>query len=323
MLNAAAISNLFKAVADPARLRILHLLCAEELSVGELVRILSLPQSTVSRHLKTLRDEGIVADRPEGAATFYRAALEAESGNEADTRFRDSLASLLNADALPPADREGLERVLATREAAQEGFFDRIGLHWDALREDCFGPSFHLEAFLHLLPAEWTVADLGTGTGYLLPALARRFARVIAVDASAPMLELARGRIDAEDAVKVDLRAGTLEHLPLRDGEADLAVAFLMLHHLPDIPQALREIHRTVRPGGRLLAVELHPHTNEAFRVRMADRRGGVALGDLRAWLGESGFRGVEAWDFPPRERPEHELAPMPRLYGLAAQRTP
>lgn len=308
-------------MGDPVRLRILHLLVTEELGVGELVRILDLPQSTVSRHLKALKDEGLVSDRPVGSATFYRSSVEADLGDPGEATLRDTLASLLRATPLPPADRERLERVLALR-TGEEGaaFFDRIGLRWDALREECFGPTFHLEAFIRLLPAEWVVADLGTGTGYLLPVLARHFRRVIGVDSSQPMLDLAHRRATEEGLHNVELRAGMLEALPVADGEADLAVALLMLHHLSDVPAALAEIRRGLKPHGRLLLIEIHPHHNEAFRVAMADRRPGLDPDQLRTWLSEAGFGSPQAWDFPHRERPEHELAPLPRTYGMIVQ---
>ena len=323
-LNLTSLAHLFRAMGDPIRLRILHLLCVEELTVGELVRILALPQSTVSRHLKMLREEGLLTDRPEGNATFYRAALEADPGS-GEASVREALQAQMDHDSLPPADASGLDRVMLMRDSERDGFFDRIGLHWDALREDCFGASFHLEAFLHLLPGSWHVADLGTGTGYLLPVLARRFARVSAVDGSAPMLELARHRLETEApeaADKVTLRHGTLEQLPLESSDTDLAVALLMLHHLPDVHAALREVHRVLRPGGRLLVVEIHPYKNEPFRLRMADRRPGLDPRDLRSALAEAGLTVSSEWDVPAPARPEHDLAPLPRLYGMVAERT-
>ena len=106
-MEMATLSTLFKAIGDPVRLRLMHLLCAEELAVGELARILGLPQSTISRHLKALRERGLVADRPLGAATFARAVLEAEGGN-GDGPVRDALIGLLRSTPLPPADRARL-----------------------------------------------------------------------------------------------------------------------------------------------------------------------------------------------------------------------
>lgn len=322
MINLATLSSQFKAIGDPARLRILHLLSHEELAVGELVRILELPQSTISRQLKPLKDQGLVADRPVGSATYYQAAQE---GGETNGRaaLRDALLHLMRESPLPPTDQKRLDRVLALRKAEEEeggqGFFDRIGLRWDAMREECFGPTFHLEAFLRLLPHTWTVADLGTGTGYLLPVLGRHFARAIGVDMNQPMLELARRRVEEAGLKNVDLREGRLEKLPLRDGEVDLAICLVMLHHLEDVPAALTEVARTLKSGGRLLVVELHSHANEAFRVAMADRHAGIETGQMQTWLKAAGFKGDDVWDLPEAPRPEHELAPIPRLYGVLA----
>jgi ArsR family transcriptional regulator len=321
MMDLAALSSQFKAIGDASRLRILHLLAREELSVGELVRILEWPQSTVSRQLKPLREQGLVVDRPVGAATYYQAVLEADLGS-GEAALRDALLRLLRETPLPPVDQARLDRVLALRESESgQAFFDRIGLRWDALREECFGPTFHLEAFMHLLPCAWTVADLGTGTGYLLPILGRHFARVIGVDMNQPMLELARRRVEEAGVANVELREGRLEALPLADGEVDLAVCLVMLHHLEDVPAALAEVARTLKPGGRVLIVELEPYDNERFRVAMADRRPGIEPGQMRDWLREMGFRAPEFWDLPEAPRPEHELSPIPRLYGMVATR--
>lgn len=311
-----ALASLLRATGDPIRLRLLHLLAAEELAVGELVRILSLPQSTISRHLKILKDQGLVADRPSGPNTYYRAVLEAEKGT-AETALRDGLLQTLQSTELPPEDRQGLELVLASRGLAGDEFFDRVGLRWDQLREECFGPAFHLEAFLQLLPRNWSVADLGTGTGYLLPVLARHFDRVYAVDNSVAMLDLARRRVAETGLETVELRQGDLEALPIGDGQVDLALAFLMLHHLQDVPKALGEVRRILKPGGQLLIVELFPHQNENFRVAMADRRLGIDPGQLASWATSCGLRPAHESLLEWRDRPSHELAPLPRLYVL------
>jgi SAM-dependent methyltransferase len=311
-----ALAALLRATGDPLRLRLLHILTAEELSVGELVRVLQLPQSTISRHLKGLKEQGLVADRPSGPNTYYRAVVEAET-HSAETAVRDSLVTTLRQSPLPTEDRNGLELVLASRGLLGDEFFDRVGLRWDQLREECFGPAFHFEAFLQLLPREWAVADLGTGTGYLLPSLSRHFRQVVAVDNSTAMLDLARRRVAESGAENVDLREGDLEHLPLTDGGIDLALAFLMLHHLNDVRPALREIRRILRPGGQLLLVEIYPHQNESFRVAMADRRPGLDPATLSAMASEAGLRPAHETALDWRDRPAHDLAPLPRTYAL------
>ncbi len=320
-MDLASLSAMFKAVGDPARLRLLHLLSHEELSVGELVRILDMPQSSISRHLKALKEQGLAADRPIGAATFYRASVEADLG-DGDTELRDSLNRLLRQNDLPDADRRRLERVLAMRHAPEgEEFFDRIGARWDALREHAFGPTFHLEALVRLLPRALDVADLGAGTGYLLPLLGSHFRRVIAVDMSQQMLDVARRRLDEAGIGNVDLRRGTIESLPLKRAEVDLVLALILLHHVDDIPAVLGRIHHALKPGGRLLIVDFQPHANERFRVAMADRRPGLEKKQLVEWLKAAGFGDVSGWDYPHDPHPEHDLAPLPRLYGLVAVR--
>jgi len=309
-------STLLRAVADPVRLRVLHLLHTEELSVGELVRILELPQSSVSRHLKALRDENLLVDRSSGPTTYYRASLNGEHSN-GQGKLRQTLAEILPSNELPAVDRARLDRVMALRSAERGQFFNQIGLQWDALRESCFGTSFHLEAFLTLLPREWTVADLGTGTGYLLPHLARHFKRVIAVDASRSMLELAEKRVPVAEFYE-----GYLEALPLKIGEVDLALLVLMLHHLTDLGAALAELARVTRPGGQVLIVDFHPHQNAAFQARMADERAGINANDLTAQLLKAGFDDVRFHEIGQPDLPNHELGPLPQLYAITARRT-
>lgn len=319
MSELSSLSSLLRTLGDPVRLRLLQLLAAEELSVGELVRVLELPQSTISRHLKALKEEGLAADRPVATSAYYRATLEADLGN-GDAPLRDGLLTVLRGAPLAPGDRERMERVLALRESTDgDAFFDRIGARWDALRADCFGATFHLEALLHLLPATWRVADLGAGTGYLLPPLARHFAHVIGVDSSAEMIALAQKHASDQNLTNIELRHGRLEQLPLADGEIDLALAILMLHHLSEVEAAIAEIHRVLKPGGRVLIVELHPHQNERFRAAMADRHRGTAPQRLAQLITQAGFAATSSWNLPHPNRPDHELAPLPGTYTLTA----
>jgi ArsR family transcriptional regulator len=320
MIRPQTLTNFFRALADPTRLRILHVLHCDEFTVGELVRIFDMPQSSVSRHLKFLREAGLVTHRAAGSATFYRAYLVGDP-DAPDSALRRDLQALLAPEKLAPALRSAVEKTVALRSTGSESFFERIGAHWDALREDCFGGTFHLEALIHLLPSTWTVADLGTGTGYLLPLLARHFSRVIAVDSSHGMLELAGKRVDEAGVSNVELRLGDLCQLPISEGEVDLALLVLILHHLEDLRPAMLELGRIVAPSGQVLVVEYLPYENERFLRRMADQRAGVAPEIVRALLSEAGFNEFAQFALPTSPQPDHELAPLPQLYGMVARK--
>ncbi|HUN79907.1 MAG TPA: metalloregulator ArsR/SmtB family transcription factor [Phycisphaerae bacterium] len=280
-------AKVFRALGDPTRQRILQLLLAEELNVTELVDILHQPQSTISRHLKVLTDASCIASRRDGATTHYRAV----------TQSRDNIAGvLLDWYASHPMDaplRTRLDRVLKHRAEGNGGFFERLGKRWDELRSSAFGDLFAVEALVALLPHEWTVADIGTGTGYLLPALADNFNRVIAIDPAEVMLDCARQRAADHGAKNVSFERGDLGQLPIKTASVDLAVAQLVLHHVEKPADALAEIHRVLRPGGRVLLVEQEAHENQRFYEMMQDRWWGFDPSELARLLGESGFAAI------------------------------
>ena len=172
-------------------------------------------------------------------------------------------------------------------------FFDRIGRQWDALRDESFGSRFYLEAFLALLPCEWTIADIGTGTGYLLPILAAHFERVIGVEPVAAMVEAARHRIECSGRANVELCNADLAHLPIAGATVDLAIAVLVLHHVAVPREALAELRRIVRPGGCVLIVEQTAHESETFRDRMQDRWWGFEMGEFSRLLQSVDFHEV------------------------------
>lgn len=277
---------LFHALADATRQRALGLLTRSELSVSELVELLRLPQSTVSRQLKTLRQSGLVRDRRNGQAVVYSANLESTDGAGLASR----LLQWSKEQPLAPGLEDRLRVVIERRREMSDRFFTRMGRHWDRLREESFGNCFHLEAFIALLPTDWRVADVGTGTGFLLPGLARQFAGVVGIDPVAEMLDTARRRVAGCSLKNVELRAGDLSQLPMNDGDVDLAVAVLVLHHTPSPAQAVGELARIVRHGGRVLIVEQLEHRSEEFRKRMHDRRTGFNASEAAAMLKGAGF---------------------------------
>src|SRR5512139_2246467 len=249
----AAIFDDLTALADATRSRMLLLLERHELTVSELCAILQLPQSTVSRHLKTLADASWVASRRDGTSRYYTLALD-----ECAVATR-RLWSLLReqVSATPGADQDArrLKGILARRQSKSQEFFESAAGQWDKLRADLFGGSSHLQALPALLDDQWVVGDLGCGTGQVAAALAPYVAHVIAVDRSGEMLQAARRRV--RDAGNVDVRRGDLEALPIADCELDAATLLLVLHHIPDPAAVLVEAARTLRPGGRLVISDM------------------------------------------------------------------
>ena len=315
---------IFRALADPTRQRLLRVLSNHDLTVSELVEVLDQPQSTVSRHLKVLRESGLLVDRRFGNTVRYAAlppnpvlstAGVAESKQVAEgarldqgtaraeargsldagqlVELRDRLLEWLGRCELDEGTRHKLELTLARRRSGEQGFFEVIGARWDQLRVEAFGDAFHLESLTALLPADWVVADIGTGTGYLLGVLANCFRKVIGVDPAEAMLEVARHRPELKAAANVEFRQGSLERLPIRDGEVDLAIASLVLHHVERPADAVRELSRCLRPGGRLLIVEQEEHRLAEFHERMGDRWWGFEPAMLAKQVEEAGFAEV------------------------------
>lgn len=280
-------------LSEPIRIRLLAVLELQELGVGEVCRVVQLPQSTVSRHLKALQVAGWIRRRSEGTNGLFRvdpASVE-PTGWRLWEVVRDAYAPSHQAEE----DRVRLDAVLASRDAGGS-FFGRRPAEWDALRRDLFGDGFLSAAIAALIPAGWTVADLGCGTGPALAELAPVVRRVIGVDREVRMLELARER--TAGMANVELRVGGLEALPIADEELDAATLMLVLHHVDDPVAALREVARSLRPGGTLVLVDMVAHDREDWRHTMGHRHLGFDEGELRRWaelagLGVASFRAL------------------------------
>ena len=285
-MNNGSADLLFRSLGDPGRRQVARILAEESLTVGEIADVLGLPQSTVSRHLKTLRATGLLVDRREGSRIFI--GLNQPTPGDGED-LGEVLNSWLRNQPLPAALGARLRRTIEGRNGGANGF-DRLAHQWDELRFEHFGGVFHLEAIASLLPAEWTVLDIGTGTGYLLPFLSRQFHEVIAADASATMLELARQRAEREGLTNIRFEPGRLEDLPLVDSSIDCALAVLVLRFSRDLERSAAELGRVVRPGGRLLVVDVRTHAMDDFQQRIGDRTGGIDPGTVAAALGNAGF---------------------------------
>ena len=274
----------FKALADDTRLRLVHVLNRYELNVNELIAILDMGQSRVSRHLKILTSAGLLSWRRDGLWVFY-AAVEEGPGR----KFLDAVLPFVAEDATSMADLDMAAGVIEDRLRTTRQFFNAIAEDWDQLAREVLGGFDLPGAIVRHMPPGAVAADLGCGTGQVLESMLTSAKEVIGVDGSARMLELARRRFSA-DSARVSLRIGDLEHLPLRDTEADFVSINMVLHHLSFPNPALEEARRVLRPGGRLVLADFDRHDNEAMRVAYGDRWLGFTAEALTSALTKAGF---------------------------------
>lgn len=228
--NPEALLGWISSLADPTRLRLLRLLERNELGVDELRDVLQLPQSTVSRHLKVLADEGFTRSRRQGTTHLYRTILD-----ELDPPARKLwLLAREQTEGWPTVQQDQLRlaRRLRERQTDSQAFFNTAASQWDRLRNELYGEDSSIAALLALLPSSWTVADLGCGTGWASAMLAPNVQQLIAVDSSAAMLKAAKKR--TSDLANVELRRGELESLPIEDASCDAALLLLVLTYALD-----------------------------------------------------------------------------------------
>lgn len=294
------LQKLFKTLSDPTRVRILRLLESEELMVQELMEVLGMAQSRVSRHLAILRDARLVADRRDGTYVFYRFDPPA-SGAWRDTWevVRKSLAN----DPTSRRDGASLERVIEARGARARSFFDAVGPEWDALRKVFDDDILRARAISRLVEPGLRVADIGTGTGVLALELARLGLHVIGVDRSRRMLDAARAKLAAEGLAHVELREGDAHRLPIDDASVDAALAHMVLQYLPQPAEAVREMARIVRPGGAVVIVDFVRHDQEWMRHELGVQWQGFEPSEIEAWLASCGLPDANVSVGEPRAR--------------------
>jgi SAM-dependent methyltransferase len=285
-------------LADATRLRLLRLVERHELAVSDLCDVLQLPQSTVSRHLKLLGDEGWTVGRRRGTTNLYRMVLDELEPAQRQmwllAREQTDGWAALDQDKLRVAERLRQR----TRGRGAKSFFDGAAGRWGQLREQMYGPSFGTHALLAMLPGDWTVADLGCGTGALALELSRHVGCVIGVDNTPAMLDAARRR--TRDADNIELRQGDLEALPIEDRACDAAMMVLVLTYLPEPASALSEMARVVRPGGKVVIVDVMRHDREAFRREMGQQNLGYDPSEVCVLLEEAGLTSPNCTPIPP-----------------------
>ena len=309
-----AILDHMSALADPTRCRLLLLLEGHELTVSELCAVLQSPQSSVSRHLKTLADDDWVSSRRDGTSRFYSMPLDdLDSGaSRLWPLIREQVATTVAAGQ----DDRRLQGVLARRRAKSQEFFATAAGDWDRLRSSLFGDTFYLWAVLGLIDPTLVAGDLGCGTGQLTETIAPYVRQVIAVDGSSDMIDAARRRVG--ERPNVDIRQGELEALPIGVGELDCAMLALVLHYAPDPAMALAEVARVVRPGGRLLIVDMLPHERAEYQQQMGHVWLGFSEKQMSRFLTGAGFDDVRI-----RVLPADPDTRGPGLFAAVATRSP
>jgi ubiquinone/menaquinone biosynthesis C-methylase UbiE len=285
-MDMSEILDIFKALADDGRLRILRAIDQSELSVAEVVQALEMPQSTVSRHLKPMREAGLVESRRDGTSVYYNRGLLFQN---------ESFAPILNdrLKEIPMANRDAasVERVLGLRRRKSRAFFDEIAGRYGSLTE----PGGGWQALTAGLAAGYSgkvVADLGCGEGHLALLLARFAKKVVAFDQSEKMLNLVSEKaVEKHVEDRMELRVGILEELDLSGEEFDAVFLSQALHHTSNPERVIQSVSRGLKSGGQLVILDLVRHEHEWTREEWADQWLGFDPLEIREWLKGAGIQ--------------------------------
>ena len=282
--------DIFKAISDQTRLRLLALLRSEELSVAELQEILDMAQSRISSQLAILRQANLVIDRRDGKKSFYSLR---EDLKPVELRLVDSAIDTVKDSKELALDHENLERILQKRRRHSEQYFNLIagklgkgycpGRSWEAIG--------HLA--LRLVP-RITIADLGAGEGLVSQLLANRAEKVWCIDNSPRMVEVGTELAARNGLANLNYKLGDIENVPLPDQSVDLAILSQALHHAHHPQRAVSEAYRILKPGGSLLLLDLREHSFEKARELYADLWLGFTESTLHGFMKKAGFQKIE-----------------------------
>lgn len=284
----------FRALADLTRLRILRLVAAMELAVGEIAQVLGQSQPRVSRHVAILCDAGLAERRREGSWTFLRAV--GASGGPLATRLGQMLAAAEAEDAefrtLCEGDRRKLASIRSAREAQAQEYFSAHADDWDELRRLHTADALVEDALAAALAAAplGRVLDIGTGTGRMAELFAACADHVIALDKSPAMLRVARARLQHLGCERIEMVQGDFTSLPMAAASLDTVLFHQVLHFAQDPAEALREAARVTREGGRIAIVDFAAHQREELRARHAHARLGFGDAQMETLLRQAGY---------------------------------
>lgn len=277
-------------LADGTRLRLLLLLEQAELTVAEIQEILNMGQSRISTHLAQLRKAGLVRDRRAGKHIYYGPAPVDHATETSRARLREIVAASASEIPESAVDRVALGLVLRKREDRAREYFNRLAGKFG--RSYCPGRSWQglAHMLLGLLPP-MVIADLGAGEGTLSQLLARTAERVIAVDNSEKMVEFGSALAREHGFGNLEYRLGDIQSPPIAAGSVDLAIFSQALHHASQPSRAIVAAHAILKPGGRVLILDLLSHGFEQARELYADLWLGFSELELHQLLDQNGFR--------------------------------
>ncbi|CAD7023752.1 ArsR family transcriptional regulator [Pseudorhizobium endolithicum] len=287
--------DVLKTAGEPTRFRLLALVGAGDLTVTDLTEILGQSQPRISRHLKLLAEEDLIERYQEGAWAYFRLKQD----GPAASLVRTLLESVSGDDPILVRDRERLATVKRVRAERAQAYFSRNASEWDELRRLHVSDTAVEKALLRLIgraPVD-SLLDLGTGTGWILQLLSGVYRRALGIDASRDMLSVARANLDKAGIVKASVRQGDIFNLPLDGQDFDLVTIHQVLHFLDEPERAIAEAARVLRPGGRLLIVDLAPHDLEYLRDEHAHVRLGFSHQTMADWLAKVGLDVEEVID--------------------------
>ncbi|PZM13663.1 ArsR/SmtB family transcription factor [Rhizobium tubonense] len=287
--------DVLKAAGEPTRLRLLALLAAGDLTVTDLTEILGQSQPRISRHLKLLGEASLIDRYQEGAWAYFRLTQD----GKAVQLVRTLLKHTSENDPILLRDGERLAAVKRVRAERAQAYFSRNAAEWDELRRLHVPDEDVDSALIDLIGAKPVDAflDLGTGTGRMLQLLSGVYRRGLGVDASRDMLAVARANLDKANITTASVRHGDIFNLPLDAQDFDLITIHQVLHFLYQPELAIGEAARMLRPGGRLVIIDLAPHALEYLRDEHAHLRLGFSHQMMGDWLEHAGLEVEEVKD--------------------------
>lgn len=280
--------ELFKILADSTRLRLLRILRQGDFTVQDLMQILAMGQSRISRHLLLMSEAGLLQVEKQGTWRYYRLAPD----NEIFLEFWPLIEKRFNGLIKQNEDAGAVSRIMTERRKRSQEFFDRHAREWDSLHVELLNLPDYQDTLLAMLPPGGLVVEVGVGSGSLLPMLASRANRTIGIDQSPSMVALARETVAQYHlGDRVEVRLGEMSYLPFPDASAQAVVMNQVLHHAEQPGEVLKEVNRVLNADGILVIADLTRHEHDWARERLADQWLGFSLQELESWLDDAGMR--------------------------------